>query len=195
MENQKKGIQKYHLWLLFFFAIFGFTFSMIVWTVKSAVETPVYDDKSFMTSYHDVDDNFNQMMLENHQFNKKYESKVTINGRMVGMEVSDILYGQRSLKKKSNNQEMLQLGENSLSVRITKKESGMLISDANISFQITRAIEDMYDINLNQFDLDNGVYTTFAKIEMEGHWNIIGKIKIGGDTGYLYIKTKTKTKR
>lgn len=192
MQNPKKGIQKYHLWLLFFFAIFGFTFSMIIWTVKSAVETPVYDDRSFMSSYHDVDDNFNKIILENHEFNSRYDTKVTINGRTVGMEMSDLLYGQRSLEKKSKNQEMLLLGENAISVTITDKKSNAIVNDANVSFQITRAIEDMYDINLNQFELADGVYSSTAKIEMIGYWNIIGKIMIGGDTGYLYIKTKTK---
>ena len=192
MQNPKKGIQKYHLWLLFFFAIFGFTFSMIIWTVKSAVETPVYEDKSFMSSYHDVDDNFNKIILENHEFNSRYDTKVTINGRTVGMEMSDLLYGQRSLEKKSKNQEMLLLGENAISVTITDKKSNAIVNDANVSFQITRAIEDMYDINLNQFELADGVYSSTAKIEMIGYWNIIGKIMIGGDTGYLYIKTKTK---
>ncbi|SFV55389.1 Putative lipoprotein [hydrothermal vent metagenome] len=179
-------IQKYHLWLLFFFAIFGFTFSMIVWTVKSAVNTPVYEDRSFMTSYHDVDDNFNQMIAENQKFNSKYKTKVTINNRIVGMEVSDIIYGQRSLKKKSKNQEMLVLGDNSISVTIIDKKSNTSIQDANISFQITRAIEDMHDINLNG-------YSSSAKIDIKGNWNIIGKIVIGNDTGYLYIKTSTKS--
>ena len=109
-KRLKMKIQKYHLWLPFFSLIFGFTFAMIIWTVKSAVDTPVYEDKSFMTSYHDVDSNFNKMMIENHKFNSRYDTKVIINGRTVGMEVSDILYGQRSLKEKSSNQTMLQIG-------------------------------------------------------------------------------------
>ncbi|NEW61096.1 hypothetical protein GSY74_07355 [Sulfurovum sp. bin170] len=192
MENPKKGIQKYHLWLLFFFTIFMGTFSMIVWTVKSAVETPVYEDRSFMTSYHDVDDNFNKMMLENHNFNTRYSTKVTINGRTVGMEVSDILYGQRSLEKKSTNQEMLLFGDNRISVTITDKNSNSAVSDANISFQITRAIEDMHDINLNSFKFEADSYSSLAKIDIRGNWNIIGRVQVGEDRGYLYIKTSTK---
>jgi len=185
-------IQKYHLWLLLFFLIFGFTFSMIVWTVKSAVETPVYEDRSFMTSYHDVDSNFNKMMVENHKFNKKYSTKVTINDRTVGMEISDILYGQRSLKKKSKNQNMLTIGENLISITISDKESNSAINDANISFQVTRAIEDMYDVNLNEFKLKDSSYSSLAKIDIAGNWNILGKIVIGDDVGYLYIKTSTE---
>ncbi|MBU1667639.1 FixH family protein [bacterium] len=192
MKASKKGIQKYHLWLLFFFAIFGFTFAMIVWTVKSAVNTPVYEDRSFMASYQDVDDNYNRMFIANQKFNSSYNTEVSINNRTVGMEFSDLRYGQRSLDKMSKNQEMLNLGENSVSVVISDKKSREIISNAKIEFQITRAIEDMYDIDLNAFKFENNVYKTTTKIDIEGNWNIIGKITIGDDVGYLYIKTRTK---
>jgi hypothetical protein len=192
MKSAKQGIQKYHLWLLFFFAIFGGTFSMIVWTVKSAVNTPVYEDKSFMSSYQDVDDNYNEMYLSNERFNHHYITKVTINDSTVGMNFSDILYGQRSLEKKSTHQNMLQVGKNRLSILVKDKETQDVVKDANISFQLTRAIEDMYDINLNDFKFENDNYTSIGEITREGNWNIIGKIMIGEDTSYLYIKTNTK---
>jgi hypothetical protein len=185
-------IQKYHFWLLFFFLIFGFTFGMIVWTIKSAVDTPVYEDKSFMSNYHIVDDNYNQMIIDNHNFNSKYDTKITINNRIIDMGISDILYGQRSLKKRSTNQNMLVVGDNSISIKISKRGSNTIISDANISIQITRAIEDSYDINLNEFKFVDGLYSSLAKVNIKGNWNIIGKIMIGNDVGYLYIKTNTK---
>lgn len=191
MENPKKGIQKYHLWLAFFFLIFGGTFSMIIWTVKSAVATPVYDDKSFLSSYHDVDDNFNRMMVQNQRFNNLYDVQVTINERTLGMEIKDAFLGQRSLEKQSTNQNMLKVGDNSFSVIITSKESAEIVSDANVTFQITRAIEDMYDIDLNTFTYANGSYTTTAKIDLAGNWNVYGTIKVAEDIGYLYIKTHT----
>ena len=164
---------------------------MIVWTVKSAVNTPVYEDRSFMTSYQDVDDNYNTMVISNAKFNAKYQTKVTINDRTVGMEFADLLYGQRSLEKKSDNQNMLNVGENSLEISIVDKENRPL-SNAKIEFQITRPIEDMHDINLNSFKFENNSYSSKAKIEKSGHWNIIGKITVGEDIGYLYIKTMTK---
>jgi hypothetical protein len=86
---------------------------------------------------------------------------------------------------------MLIIGDNSISITINNKESNTTINDANISFQITRAIEDSYDINLNEFKFVNGSYNSIAKIDMIGNWNIIGKIVIGEDIGYLYIKTNT----
>jgi len=186
-------IQKYHLWLLFFFFIFGYTFSLIIWTIKSAVDTPVYEDRSFMKKYQDVDDNYNKMVIANAKFNAKYETKVTVNSRIVGMNFSDIRYGQRSLEKYSKNQEMLLLGDNSLSLEIVDKKSKTPVSDANISFQVTRPIKNDHDINLNSFNYDSGKYTTDnIKLELKGYWNIIGKVTIGSDVGYLYIKTATK---
>ena len=187
-------IQKYHFWLAFFFFIFGITFAMIIWTVKSAVNTPVYEDRSFMTSYQDVDDNYNQMLISNATFNAKYNCTVTINSKTLGMELSDLLYGQRSLKKMSTNQKILKLGENRISLIIKSKETNNIVKDAKIEFQITRAIEDMYDINLNDFKIVNEAYSTFATIEKEGNWNIIGKVTIANDIGYLYIKTSTPIK-
>ena len=187
-------IEKYKLWLAFFFFIFGMTFSMIIWTVKSAVDTPVYEDKSFLSSYQDVDENYNQMMEANHKFNQRYETQVRINDKTMGMEVSDLRYGQRSLKKMSNNQNMLHVGDNEITLSIMDRETHQPVTDAKIAFQVTRAIEDMYDINLNDFKIENHSYRATAPIKKAGNWNIMGKVMVGEDTGYLYIKTNTKDK-
>jgi len=184
-------IQKYHFWLAFFFFIFGMTFSMIVWTVKSAVNTPVYEDKSFMTSYQDVDDNYNKMVIDNAQFNQKYETIVSINGREVGLELSDLRYGQRSLEKKSSNQNLLKMGENSISLTIKNLKSGAVVKGADIKFQITRPVVDMSDINL-EFKPKEDTYHSSFTIDKIGKWNIISKVIVGDDTGYLYIKTNTQ---
>ena len=185
-------IQKYHWWLAFFFFIFGITFAMIVWTVKSAVNTPVYEDNSFMSNYQDMDDNYNDVYISNVKFNNRYDTKVTINDRSVGMDFSDVLYGQRSLEKKSTNQNMLLVGKNSLSIKIVDRQNKMVVKDANISFLLTRPIEDMYDTHLDNFKFENESYTATGEIKHEGNWNIIGKIIIDDDIGYLYIKTNTK---
>ena len=191
MSSSKKGIQKYHLWLALFFLIFGFTFSMIVWTVKSAVDTPVYQDKSFLSSYHNVDDNFNKMMAQNHRFNQLYDVKVKINEKTIGMDIKDAFLGQRSLQKHSTHQNMLKVGENSLSITIVNKKTQESVSDANLTFQITRAIVDKYDIDLDKFIYKDGTYSTTAKIEKAGNWNVQGVIKVAKDIGYFYIKTNT----
>jgi len=185
-------IQKYHFWLAFFFFIFGITFAMIVWTVKSAVNTPVYEDRSFMTSYQDVDDNFNKMVISNAKFNTKYNCIIYINNHSTGMELSDLLYGQRSLEKMSKNQKLLVLGKNEISLSITEIKTSKVIKSAKIKFQVTRAIEDMLDVDLNNFKFTNNIYLSSLNITKDGYWNIIGKVIIGDDIGYLYIKTSTQ---
>ncbi len=189
-----KKVQKYHFWLAFFFFIFGITFAMIIWTIKSAVNTPVYEDRSFMTNYQDVDYNYNDMVNANIAFNKKYTTSVKINEQDRGLDISDILYGQRSLKKMSKNQNLLVVGENHLTLSIIDRATKEIINDANITFQITRPIVDRDDILLNNFSFDGKIYSSSFKINKRGHWNIIAKVIVGKDSGYLYIKTKTPTK-
>ena len=165
---------------------------MIVWTVKSAVNTPVYHDKSFLSSYHDVDENFNKIMIRNHHFNTLYDVKVKINEKTIGMEIKDAFLGQRSLEKQSSNQKMLNVGLNTISLSIKDKKSQQLISDANITFQVTRPIVDKYDIELKNFIYENGVYKSETNISMLGNWNVQGSVKISENMGCFYIKTSTK---
>ena len=184
-------IQKYRFWLAFFFIIFGFTFGMIIWTIKSTVNTPIYEDKSFLSSYHNVDADFNKMMAQNRHFNQLYDVRVKINEKTIGMEIQDAFLGQRSLEKHSTHKSMLKVGENTLAIAIVDKKSQKAVSDANLTFQITRAIVDKYDIDLDKFTYENGVYKTTAKIKKAGNWDIQGIIKIAKDVGYFFIKTNT----
>ena len=67
---------KRNYWPIFFIGIFTFVFSMIVWTVKSAVSLPVIEDHSFMKKYQDVDENYNYMMTLNNIFLSKYNMEL-----------------------------------------------------------------------------------------------------------------------
>ena len=184
-------IQKYRFWLAFFFLIFGFTFAMIIWTIKSTVETPVYEDKSFLSSYHNVDADFNKMMAQSKNFNQLYDVKVKINEKTIGMDIKDAFLGQRSIEKHSTHRNMLKVGENTLAISIVDKKSQKSVSDANLTFQITRAIVDKYDIDLDKFTYKNGVYRTTAKINKAGNWDIQGVVRVAKDVGYFFIKTNT----
>ena len=81
---------KRNYWPLFFIGIFGFTFAMIIWTIKSAVSLPVVEDKSFMKKYQDVDDHFNEMMDSNKLFLSKYDFELTLNGKVFPLTTEDI---------------------------------------------------------------------------------------------------------
>ena len=74
---------KRNYWPLFFIGIFGFVFSMIVWTVKSAVSVPIIEDKSFMKKYQDVDEHYNDMMTSNAAFLSKYNFELMVNEKIL----------------------------------------------------------------------------------------------------------------
>ncbi len=184
-------IKKYYFWLLFFFVIFGFTFGMIVWTVKSAVNTPVYEDKSFLSSYHIVDDDYNSMMEDNQKFKEKYNVLFNINNNKVGLEVADVFLGQRSLKKKHKHRNFLKVGENSISISIVDKNSSSVIKNAKIELLLTRAIKDNGDLDIKSFKFQDNKYETIATVPIKGHWNLTGKITVDKQIGYFFIKTNT----
>jgi len=187
-------IQKYHFWLLFFFLIFGFTFSMIVWTVKSAVNTPVYEDRSFLSSYHLVDGDYNKMMADNEEFLQKYGVKFDINGHQVGLEISDVFLGQRSLKKEHKHRDFLKVGKNDISVSVVDKKTSKVVNNAKIELLLTRAIEDNGDLDIKSFKFKDNKYATEATVPVKGHWNLTGKVSVDNYVGYFFIKTNTPKK-
>ncbi len=184
-------IKKYRLWLLFFFLIFGFTFGMIIWTIKSTMSVPVYEDKSFLSSYHIVDSDYNSMMSDNRDFLKKYNITFDINGNRVGLIVKDIFLGQRSLEKNHIHRDFLKVGENSIKISIKDKNSSKVISNAKIELLLTRAIETNGDIEIKDFIFKDNLYSKTVKIPFKGHWNLTGRVTVNNNRGYFFIKTNS----
>ena len=185
-------VKKYRLWLLFFFLIFGFTFGMIIWTIKSTISEPVYEDNSFLSSYHIVDSNYNSMMSDNKEFLKLYNISFDINGHEVGLVVRDIFLGQRSLEKNHIHRDFLRVGQNSIKVSIKDKNSSKAISNAKIELLLTRAIENNGDIEIKDFTFKDNLYSTVTKIPFKGHWNLTGRVIVNNNRGYFFIKTNAK---
>jgi len=184
-------MKKYQLWLLFFFAIFAFTFSMIIWTVMSASKVDINEDKSFASSYHIVDDKFNDMMRSSEKFKKLYDAKLIINSQEKNLNIDDVFLSQRALENKSKNKNMLRVGQNSIEIILKDKSSSQPIADAKIELLITRATVNHDDIKITDFQYENGIYKANTNINIEGNWNITGYIKINDDKGYFYYKTKS----
>jgi hypothetical protein len=184
-------MKKYQLWLLFFFSIFAFTFSMIIWTVMSASKIDINEDKSFASTYHIVDNKFNEMMISSEKFNQLYDVKLSFNSHVKSLNVDDVFLSQRALENKSKNKNMLLVGKNDIKIKIIEKSSNKNISNANIEILLTRATVNHNDIKITKFDFKDGVYTATALIDIEGNWNITGYIQIDKDKGYFYYKTKS----
>ncbi len=183
-------MQKYHWWLLFFFAIFGFTFAMIIWTISNASKVDIHEDKSFLSTYHDVDSNFNNMMIENAKFSQKYNSQLVFNGKTTSVDVKDVFLAQRALEAKSANKNLLKVGNNDIAVNITDM-NGNSVENVQVKMLLTRSTTNHNDVVIESFTNENNSYRAQTEITIEGNWNITGEIKVGSDTAYFYIKTKS----
>lgn len=181
---------KRNYWPLLFIGIFSFTFSMIVWTVKSAVAAPVIEDKSFMKKYQDVDSDYNSIMTSNDKFNSKYDFELNVNENKFSLTTEDIKFSQRVIEKNSQHKNVLKVGSNSIKVAITDKIT-KLKKDVIIELTISKASSNDGELvlrNENFHDIDKTFNSTFG-IKDENNWIITGSFTVDDTKGYIYIKT------
>ena len=181
---------KKNYWPLFFIGIFGFVFSMIVWTIVKTTSIPIIEDKSFMKKYQDVDENYNNMMDSNSAFLDKYSFELYLNEKKFDLSTTDMMYAQRVIEKHSKHKDSLKVGENSLKIVIIDKQTNEK-KDVDVSLIVTKSIADDSDIVLNseKFINDNKIYSTKFEIKESNNWIISGSFKVGENIGYIFIKT------
>lgn len=181
---------KRNYWPLFFIGIFSFVFSMIVWTVKSAVSSPVIEDKSFMKKYQDLDDDYNGIMTSNDKFLSKYDFELSFNDNKFGLTTEDIKFSQRVIEKSSQHKNVLKVGPNSIKVTVTDKIT-KIKKDVTIELTISKATSNDGELvlrNENFQDIDKTYNSTFG-IKDENNWIITGSFTVDDTKGYVYIKT------
>ena len=181
---------KRNYWPLFFIGIFGFVFSMIVWTVKSAVSVPVIEDRSFMKKYQDVDEHYNDMMTSNAVFSSKYNFELSVNEKTFGLTTDDIKLAQRVIEKYSEHKDILKIGQNSLKIIVTDKITNEK-KDIIIELVISKTISTDSDMILKNenFTANDKIYNSTFELKEENNWIITGSFIVDGITGYIYIKT------
>ncbi|WP_428023633.1 FixH family protein [Arcobacter sp.] len=186
-------MKKRNFWPLLFIAIFGFTFSMIVWTIVSAVNTPVHEDKSFLSTYHNVDGDFNDIVASNEKFSDKYNIKIKINEKVFDkLLINDVFLSQRVIDDKSTHKDIFNKGSNSVKFELSDK-NGLVVNNAKINFKVTRTTNSYSDIDIN--NNENGNYSFNFDLAKEGNWNITGTIDTNdGEKGYFYIKSNATSK-
>ncbi|RLA72185.1 MAG: hypothetical protein DRG78_24180 [Epsilonproteobacteria bacterium] len=173
----------YTIFILKFFLGLG----LIIWTVMMTLTAGVGedDDNAFLTTYHDVDDNYNSMITSNYKFDDKYKLVFNINNEELdGITLKDAFLGQRSIKARKVRKNMLNVGNNVFSYNLVTKD-GKVIAGAKLNILITRTTNHTYDKAL---DFKSGKSETF-KILKKGYWNITGTIEVNEDKGYFFIKT------
>ena len=181
---------KRNYWPLLFIGIFSFTLGMIIWTVMSAIKLPVNEDESFLKSYQDVDSNYNNIMISNQVFLKKYDFNLNVNDKKFGLTTEDIKYSQRVLEKKSEHKNILKYGLNNISLIVRDKITNEKKS-VNIALKVTKSISNKFDILLNNKNFNNNEnnYNSTFKISERNNWNITGTFEVDGIIGSIFIKT------
>ena len=189
LEKESRNMKR-NYWPLFFIGIFGFVFSMIVWTVKSAVSVPIIEDKSFMKKYQDVDEHYNDMMTSNAAFLSKYNFELMVNEKTFGLTTDDIKLGQRVIEKYSLHKDILKVGQNNLKLIVTDKITKEK-KDINIEFVISKTISADSDMILKNenFQSTQKIYNSTFEIKEPNNWIITGSFTVDGIIGYIYIKT------
>jgi len=143
-------------------SIFGVA-GLCVWTVKIAVEHPVEMDSFYFDSYQNVDQDYNNIILQQQAFDKKYSVDIANNNFIIGM--------------------------NSLTVSIKDLAGEKVISDANVTVVITRPDTQRLDKKPKVLSVDNGVYT-FSNFDIQklGRWQIMSKVTIGELTTFKKLE-------
>ena len=173
-----------------FIAKFIFSLGLIFWTIKMTMSANVGadDDNTFFSTYHKIDDNFNEIAKENTLFNSKYEVVININAKQYnGLSFDDIFLSQRIIKKRDDRRNILINGNNKISVNIIDKKTLKPVTDYDGSVIFTTTVDHKDDLEIK---LKNGINN--FKILKKSYWNIMGKIQINNNIGHFYIKTNSK---
>lgn len=182
---------KRNYWPLFFIGIFSFVFAMIVWTIMSASKVPINKDETFMSSYYDVDQNYNKIVASNFNFEKKYDFKLTINNNEFPLTFNDMFLAQRVIEEKSNHKDIFKLGQNEIKFSVKDRINGNQIDSLDIKIRVSRPTshDNTQDYTIDNFIKENAIYKLNTNLPLKGNWNITGQVKIGNDIGYFYIKS------
>lgn len=135
-------------------------------TVKIAMKNPVAMSDYGMQSYHEYDNNVNNIINAKIAFDKKYDirfltTQVMEKGTVIAYQITD--------------------------------KSGKGVDDANFSVVLTRPDTNDFDINLTQPVIREGKYS-FGAVDLPkpGRWDILTKVSVGSDQRYYNLKTDTR---
>jgi len=188
-KEDKRFMRKEYVYALFTLK-FVASISLIYWTVATVLESDVGKDAddAFLTTYHKVDKNYNNMIISNQIFSNKYNIKFIFNNQAIqGISLKDIYLGQRSIQKRKKRKNMLKVGENKITILVEDKK-GDVISNKIVDMMITKNNTHTQDVKLKYQNKDTKSFI----IQSQGYWNIDGTVEVQGDKGFFYIKTNAK---
>ena len=169
---------------------FLFSLGLIFWTIKMTMSANVGqdEDNTFFSTYHKIDDNFNEISKQNDMFNIKYNTTIKINDKYFeGLSYKDIFLSQRIIKKRADRKNILNVNENTISIVITDKKTNKVIKTYKANVIFTTTVDHKDDLNIKLKDGINNF-----NISKKSYWNIMGKVEVDNNIGHFYIKTNSK---
>ena len=181
MANNKEKTYWPHM-ILGFLAL-GITLSY--WTVKSASSMPVQESNDYMLKYQQADMNINEIIERKAAFDQRYSIEI------VG--VKKAMYKLENAKRaKAENSVVLTQGTNNFTYVVTTKD-GTAVSDANVTFLLTRPHSVREDKYVENIPFTNGKFQiSDINITKAGRYTLQLRAKIGEVTGYSQIPAYLK---
>jgi len=181
-------------WLIYTIFILKFLLGLglIYWTVYMTLQSDVGqdEDNAFLSTYHNVDQNYNNLIADNEKFSSKYNIKFKFNDEVIiGLSVQDVFLAQRVIQKRKIRKNIINIGKNNFTILIQDK-NGNKIEKSKIEILITKSTNHLEDVKLNYLNED----TKEFEIKSIGYWNITGTVEIDGNKGSFYIKTNASNK-
>ena len=140
------------------------------WTIRETTLANITQSNSYMSNYHKVDDNMNDIIIAKINFDKKYNLKLSQNG--IGKKAPFMEY------------------------KITDKQNNP-VKKVQMELLLSRPSDDVKDIIIKKVMSSNdGVYRfKDLNITKPGRWDVILKVSIGKDYRYLNLKTDTRVNK
>ena len=155
------------------------------WTVKSASSMPVQESNEYMLKYQVADYNINEILKRKALFAQRYTIEIT--------DVKQVMVDLENAKRaKAESSIVLMQGKNNFTYLVKTKE-GKVVSDANVTFLLTRPhsiSEDQYVENIPF--VEGQYYVRDINIEKAGRYTLQLRAKIGEATGYSQLSAYLK---
>ena len=180
---KKNKEQTYWPHMIVGFLFLGITLSY--WTVKSASSMPVQESNDYMLKYQQADMNINEIMNSKNLFDGKYKIEL-LNAQSAMQEVEN---AKRAKEEKSI---VLTQGKNSFTYSVSTR-SGEFMSDANVTFLLTRPHTVKEDLLVENIPVVEGMFKIDnISITKPGRYVLQLRAKIGNAIGYSEIPAYLK---
>jgi len=165
------------------FLVLGITLSY--WTVKSATSMPVHESNEYMLKYQQADININEILEGKAKFDQSYTIEL--------INVKKEMYKLENAKRaKAESSIVLTQGNNNFTYLVTTKD-GRVVSDANVTFLLTRPHSVKEDKYVENIPFTDGKFqVSDIDILKAGRYTLQLRAKIGENTGYSQIPAYLK---